>query len=295
MGMEMDAQLSNLKNTARRVAAEADRANDALTDWKNNKNPAGQQLAQDWLSELGGELSKELFGKKRPGSKVVRTYLRDQNKKQKEQTIQRFKQYGLQLCSQLDRDVRSAKSAFPTRTHQSILRGIREAKNAKRPDTVFRRIRKVADRILDYEAPEPKPPKTGYETLKKLEQTLRDHVQQRLSSLTDHWWKQRVPPDVRENAERRKKASDNPWPWDEGRDLDLIHYVDFPDYAKMIEKRDNWKEAFSEDFQDKSWITTKLRELEPIRNDIAHMRDLSDRQLKKLELYTEEILPCLER
>lgn len=40
-------------------------------------------------------------------------------------------------------------------------------------------------------------------------------------------------------------------------------------------------------------ISSKLRELEPIRNKIAHMRELSEAEKSKLQLYSSEILNCL--
>ena len=72
-----------------------------------------------------------------------------------------------------------------------------------------------------------------------------------------------------------------------------ICYADFTDYSKIILKGDNWKEAFKNTFQDTAWIKTKLKELEPIRNDIAHNRKISEEDTQKLEINSKEILRCI--
>jgi hypothetical protein len=72
-----------------------------------------------------------------------------------------------------------------------------------------------------------------------------------------------------------------------------MHYVDFPDYAKIILRKDNWADIFAKAFGDREMISAKLRELEPIRNSTAHFRKLSKGQETKLELYASEILGSL--
>ena len=61
----------------------------------------------------------------------------------------------------------------------------------------------------------------------------------------------------------------------------------------FILRRDNWDQVFRATFGDKEAISTKLRELEPIRNAIAHFRTLGRSQETKLELYAGEILEAL--
>lgn len=75
----------------------------------------------------------------------------------------------------------------------------------------------------------------------------------------------------------------------EGKQYPAHFYMSFSDYSKVISKKDNWREAFEAVFRDPEWVRVVLRELERTRNDVAHNRDLSERQLKFLRLYTDDI------
>ena len=48
-------------------------------------------------------------------------------------------------------------------------------------------------------------------------------------------------------------------------------------------------------FKDKETISTKLRELEPIRNDIAHSREIGAQTEEKLEIYGREIITATQK
>lgn len=78
------------------------------------------------------------------------------------------------------------------------------------------------------------------------------------------------------------------WPWNQEKNLPLIYYVDFPDYIKIITRKDNWNDVFAPIFGNREAVSTKLRELEPIRN-IAHSRDISIQVREKLEIYLKPI------
>lgn len=132
-----------------------------------------------------------------------------------------------------------------------------------------------------------------YEVLKNLESELREFIQDKLQGISKNWWDERVPQDVRKSAEDRRESKTSLWPWTVQENLHPIHYINFPEYSKIITKRDNWREVFSELFVDREIIAAKLRELEPVRNKIAHMRDLSESEISKLKLYSTEIRNCL--
>jgi len=55
-------------------------------------------------------------------------------------------------------------------------------------------------------------------------------VESNLEKLSKNWWVERIPPDIRQKAEERKKK-------DEYK-RELIQYVDFADYIKIITRRD---------------------------------------------------------
>lgn len=52
---------------------------------------------------------------------------------------------------------------------------------------------------------------------------------------------------------------------------------------KIIEVKDNWRDAFQTFFGDKDVFCGGLRELEPIRNKIAHSRKISDNEVHMLK------------
>lgn len=128
-----------------------------------------------------------------------------------------------------------------------------------------------------------------YQVLQKLEQNMRPCISENLSKISTEWWKQRVPEDVRKNAEKRKKKNESPWLWIKGGNP-LIDFIDFTDYGKIITRKDNWSEVFRYIFEDKEQLLSKLKELEPIRNTIMHSRNLTKKQKERLQLYSDDIL-----
>jgi len=121
-----------------------------------------------------------------------------------------------------------------------------------------------------------------------LEKTLRQLVTDQLSGVTDKWWRQRVPGDVWENAEERKREEEEKLV----RTIDLhpIWYVDFLDYVKIITRDDNWSEVFGRVFKSKDDFKVMLQKLLPIRNKIAHTRPLNTREKKNLDALSEDVL-----
>ena len=132
-----------------------------------------------------------------------------------------------------------------------------------------------------------------YEILKELENKLRSCIQNELSVIDKNWWQNRIPSDVRIEAERRQKDDERIWPWMDQKNLPPIHYVNFTEYSKIIRKRDNWRQVFKKLFVDEELIGSKLKELEPIRNDVGHSRDLTRNQKERLRMLSTDILSCL--
>lgn len=138
----------------------------------------------------------------------------------------------------------------------------------------------VAERPREQEA---------YSLLKELEADLRKFIQEQLARVSANWWTERVPGDVSKGAEEGKARNEQLWPWHTGGELHPIHYVDFPDYVKIIRRRENWREILREVFKDEESVSVKLRELEPIRNSIAHFRSLTKDSLEKLRINAKEL------
>lgn len=134
-------------------------------------------------------------------------------------------------------------------------------------------------------------PREEYTRLYSLERNLRRLVIDQLSKITDKWWRQRIPKDIREEAEERKRREEQtPYP---GPNLHPVWYIDFSHYVKIITKRDNWKEAFEPIFKNKEHIKVWLEGLAQIRNKIAHMRPLGPREKVNLDALSQDILVCI--
>jgi len=95
---------------------------------------------------------------------------------------------------------------------------------------------------------------------------------------------------VRENAGKRRKKDEA----NSGTSLHPIHYVAFPDYIKIISRKDNWVQIFKPFFGDQMIISAKFRDLDPIRNAVAHPRPLNNQQITKLRLYAIEIIGLMK-
>lgn len=133
--------------------------------------------------------------------------------------------------------------------------------------------------------------KHAYDILEDLETSLRAFVERELSRTTGNWWKEKVPEDVRKNAEERKQRDEAKI----GASMHPVNYIDYPDYVKIITRRDNWERVFKPFFKDREIISAKLREIEPIRNAIAHPRPLTKEQITKLKLYSDEIIGQMKK
>jgi DGQHR domain-containing protein len=134
---------------------------------------------------------------------------------------------------------------------------------------------------------------SAYEMLQNLETALRAVIIEVLSQTSRNWWTERISADVRRNAENRLSRNESIWPWYVGRSDHPIMYVDFPDYAKVIISNKNWV-LFQLIFRDPTITEAKLKELEPIRSDIAHPRPLTPDRYERLRLYSSDLLACIK-
>ena len=134
---------------------------------------------------------------------------------------------------------------------------------------------------------------SAQEVLEELEAKFRKCIQSQLEKVSGDWWKERIPDDVRQKAEENKRKNDKPWPWLEGEDLHPVQYVDFSGYQKILLRRDNWENVFQPIFGDQDITAGKLKELEPIRNNIAHNRKLSSSARDRLKMYATDLVSCI--
>lgn len=81
------------------------------------------------------------------------------------------------------------------------------------------------------------------------------------------WWRKGVPQKVRSKCASRREEG-----LEEENESDLLLFADFYDYRIIIESN---KPIFSDFIDTKDWCS-KLQEMEPIRNAIAHNRPLTN-------------------
>lgn len=85
------------------------------------------------------------------------------------------------------------------------------------------------------------------------------------------WWRKGVPQKVRAKCASRREEG-----LEEEKEIDLLMFADFYDYKTII---DSNRTIFSNYFDIKEWCS-KLQEMEPIRNAIAHNRPLTNAPIR---------------
>jgi hypothetical protein len=133
----------------------------------------------------------------------------------------------------------------------------------------------------------------SFKLMYAIENGIRELIIELLSKLDGPlWYKRRLPGDVlakyREGIELQRQTK-----WLNLIPHHPIYYVDFPDLRKIIERQDNWKDAFSTIFARKDLLSATLSELEPARNALAHNRKLAEQDLILLEAASAKLASAL--
>lgn len=301
---------SEIKQGLQRFIHQEEQLLHQLNELQNKQSKPVSEIEKIIGSELGGAITEELLGSgrrhgKRIGKAIV-TEAQQQKMRSEEDSVASQHQYIVSLILNFLSNISVRKRGLKEPNSHILIDKINRAQNIVKFETRIRRtmisLQSILnmDLILNTDIPkmlkETTRPSTiiePYAILKTLETMLRKCIQTRLQSITPDWWKIRIPEDVRQNAEDRKSRNEKPWPWIDQKDFHLINYVDFTDYAKIIRRKDNWNEAFKHVFGDPEIISAKLKELEPIRNVIAHNRELTNRDMKRLEYLASDITWCL--
>lgn len=121
-----------------------------------------------------------------------------------------------------------------------------------------------------------------YSLIYKIEVGLRELLIQKLGEKDSRWWKQRLPGDVLDKY-KSGRIDERKVTWIGLIPHHPLYYIDFPDLRKVIERNDNWKDVFQVIFSDKDVVCGLLREIEPIRNKIAHNRKVSKHDVTQAE------------
>lgn len=124
-----------------------------------------------------------------------------------------------------------------------------------------------------------------YPKMYVLENSLRNVISRVLRGKHGkQWWDACAPTDVRKRVADRKDAEARK-PWHGKRGSHEIYYSDFADLRRLLVA--NWDE-FSSIFPSQQWITQKLEELEAPRNVMAHNNPVSERDAKRIEVYSDD-------
>ncbi len=111
--------------------------------------------------------------------------------------------------------------------------------------------------------------------LYSIETALRKLIIESLREIEgSNWFKRRLPVDVLEKY-RKGVEFEKSIKWHQLVPHHPIYYIDFTDLKKIIEREDNWRDAFKPIFSRKDILGSTLSELEFIRNKIAHNRKAS--------------------
>jgi hemerythrin superfamily protein len=269
----------------------------------------GKEKISNGLGEFAGDFF-ESGRAKRYGRKYTKLYLNQQEMQAPPAVMPQFdvgfQSWFTEIKSFLSQISVQKTNLVQPGNSKTLLRKFNPVFRCTKTETKIKKVLAVLDELSSFpliynmslptkEEMKEKEKKKPYETLQRLENALREFISKELSKITPDWWIQRVPSDVRQHAEDRKAKSENLWPWHQEKGLPLIYYVDFSDYIKIITRKDNWKETFAPKFGDKDAVSTKLRELEPVRNNIAHSREISAHTREKLEIYAREIIAATQK
>jgi hypothetical protein len=292
-----EGPLPSIRQSLQGVKWQAQSQLQAVTAAQARPSPAYDAGRIELFGELGGAIGGEFFGKRRVGAKIGRALAVRSARTQRAQRDLADRNQAAALVHQLRQLVETASPALGHRFASSLRRNLADAEAAERTSTILRKVLRVAARLETFRLAPPRvhAAAESMETLHALEQGLRGCIEGRLSAITPTWWMDRVPVQIRSRAEGWKARRDHVWPWLTGGDYSVVEYLGFPDYARIILEPGNWNQAFSVVFTDKASLEVKLRELEPIRTDLAHSRRLTPANHRRLATYSADILAAINR
>ena len=117
------------------------------------------------------------------------------------------------------------------------------------------------------------------------ENSVRDLVSRRLlENKGSDWWKSCAGTKVKKRVEDRIKK-DEKNKWHSPRADKKINYCDFGDLCDLI--IGNWSD-FEDLFPSQDWIKTRLTDLEPSRNALAHNNLLMEHDINRIDMFLRD-------
>ena len=123
-----------------------------------------------------------------------------------------------------------------------------------------------------------------------MEKTFRELIVKVLD-LREPWTKDKIPSDIiRKVIEQRQKNNIL-----DDVEVPLVNELDFTHYKEIFIYNANWQ-LFKDIFVDRPGLETKLTELAPIRNIIAHhKRAITETESKRVDVYFDDIMKLIIR
>ena len=123
-----------------------------------------------------------------------------------------------------------------------------------------------------------------------MEKTFRELIVKVLD-LREPWTKDKIPSDIiRKVTEQRQKNNIL-----DDVEVPLVNELDFTHYKEIFIYNANWQ-LFKDIFVDRPGLETKLTELAPIRNIIAHhKRAITETESKRVDVYFDDIMKLIIR
>ena len=123
-----------------------------------------------------------------------------------------------------------------------------------------------------------------------MEKTFRELIVKVLN-LREPWTKDKIPSDIiRKVTEQRQKNNIL-----DDVEVPLVNELDFTHYKEIFIYNANWQ-LFKDIFVDRPGLETKLTELAPIRNIIAHhKRAITETESKRVDVYFDDIMKLIIR
>jgi hypothetical protein len=119
-----------------------------------------------------------------------------------------------------------------------------------------------------------------YLRLYLFENQVRDLIAKVLSEARGPEWVTTLPDPILREANRRR-TEDGVAKFHQPRGDALLNYVSLTDLGKIIDQ--NWAE-FEDVLYTRAWVSAKFEDLRLTRNAVAHMGDVSDEDLQRLDI-----------
>lgn len=133
-----------------------------------------------------------------------------------------------------------------------------------------------------------------YDLIKLLEQKFRVLIVNVLS-VEENWWNTRIPGDIYKSVHKKIDSYEELKKYASIPKRDMIEHIDFAHIREIIRQGNNWNEFFKNIFNDKEIFESKLKELERIRNDVMHSKEITINDKEKTRIYFNDLVYCIDK